>query len=419
MNPLIHSKNATPLILIALLLACLALSPVARAVVPAPDGGYPGQNTAEGQSALLHLAGGTYNTAVGWSSLGFNVTGNYNTAIGAGALLANTADENTATGTGALLSNTTGASNTANGAFALFSNTTGSANTATGWTALNKNTTGSANTATGNSALNNNSTGDSNTAIGLVALLGNSTGSDNTAIGDSALRSNTTGNKNTAIGKYALSDNTTGFNNIAVGYNAGAGVTSAHNRICIGSNNGADVSNSCYIDNIWNQLGGSQAVYVNAEGKLGAQVSSRRFKDEIKPMEQTSEVIYGLKPVSFRYKPEIEPTRPIGFGLIAEDVEKISADLVTRGGDGKVNSVRYDQVNAMLLNEFLKEHKKVEEQQATIAELKSTVAQQQKGFESKLTTQEKQIEALTAGLQKVSAQVELNKPAPQTVKNND
>ena len=166
---------------------------------------------------------------------------------------------------------------------------------------------------------------------------------------------------------------------------------------------GANVSDSCYIGNIWNQPGGSQAVYVNSEGKLGAQVSSRRFKDEIKPMEQTSEVIYGLKPVSFRYKPEIEPTRPVGFGLIAEDVEQISADLVTRGGDGKVNSVRHDAVNAMLLNEFLKEHRKVEQLtkdfQATVAQLKARLDEQ------------------AAQIQKVSAQLEASKPAPQVINN--
>ena len=124
---------------------------------------------------------------------------------------------------------------------------------------------------------------------------------------------------------------------------------------------------------------------MNASGKLRAQVSSRRFKSEIKLMEQTSEVTYGLKQMSFRYKPEIEPTRPVGFGLIAEDVEKLSPDLVTRGGDGKVNSVRHDAVNAMLLNEFLKEHRKVE--------------QLTKNFESKLAEQQKQIARLTAGLQ--------------------
>jgi trimeric autotransporter adhesin len=133
-------------------------------------------------------------------------------------------------------------------------------------------------------------------------------------------------------------------------------------------------------------------VYVNSEGKLGAQVSSRRFKDEIKPMEKASEVIYSLKPVSFRYKAEIEPTRARSFGLIAEEVEKANPDLVVRDKDGKAYSVRYDQVNAMLLNEFLKARRQIDAQQ-------------------------KQIEALTAGLQKVSAQLEARKPAPQVVNN--
>ncbi len=380
MNPMIRLKT-TPSLLIALLLACLALSPRARAVVPAPDGGYPGQNTAEGQSALLRLAGGTYNTAIGWASLGSNVTGNYNTAIGAGALLANTGgqnigNDNTATGAGALLNNTTGNVNTANGTFALSTNTTGSANTATG-----------------DSALSNNTTGSFNTATGDVALQSNNTGSDNTAIGDSALRYNTTGSKNTAVGEYALSDNTTGFNNIAVGYNAGALVTGAHNRICIGSNNGGNVNNSCYIDNIWNQPGGSQAVYVNSEGKLGAQVSSRRFKDEIKPMDKTSEVLLALKPVTFRYKKEIDPARTSQFGLVAEEVEKVNPDLVIRDKEGKPYSVRYDQVNAMLLNEFLKEHKAFLEEHGTVEELK------------------KQVAALTAGLQEVNAQLAAASPS--------
>ena len=170
------------------------------------------------------------------------------------------------------------------------------------------------------------------------------------------------------------------------------------------------MSNSCYIGNIWNQSGGSQAVYVNSEGKLGALVSSRRFKDEIKPVEDDSKVLYGLKPVSFRYKPEIEPTRPLGFGLIAEDVEKVNPDLVTRGADGKANSVRYDAVNAMLLNEFLKEHRKVENLKN---DFQATVAQQQKEIAALTATVKEQ----AAQIQKVSAQLELNKPAPQTVLN--
>ena len=177
----------------------------------------------------------------------------------------------------------------------------------------------------------------------------------------------------------------------------------ANNVICIGAAIAAqNVSNTCYISNIWQQSGGSQAVYVNASGKLGAQVSSRRFKDEIKPMEQASEVIYRLKPVSFRYKHEIEPARPLGFGLIAEDVEKINSDLVARDKEGKPYTVRYDAVNAMLLNEFLKARRQIDVQQ-------------------------KQIDALTASLQKVSAQLaaaspssgelEASKPAPQVVNN--
>ena len=156
----------------------------------------------------------------------------------------------------------------------------------------------------------------------------------------------------------------------------GGNVTTANNVICIGAS-GANVDNSCYIASVWNQPGGSQPVYVNSDGKLGLQVSSRRYKDEIEPIQQASEVIYRLNPVSFRYKPEIESTRPRGFGLIAEDVEQISPDLVTHGNDGQVNAVRYDAVNAMLLNEFLKEHRKIEEQEATISELKADAGTQE------------------------------------------
>jgi hypothetical protein len=153
-------------------------------------------------------------------------------------------------------------------------------------------------------------------------------------------------------------------------------------------------------------------VYVNAAGKLGTIVSSHRFKKEIKPMEQASEALFGLRPVTFRYKKEIDPAGTSQFGLVAEDVEKVNPDLIVRDKKGKPYSVRYDQVNAMLLNEFLKEHKTVQEQGATITELK-------KELQAASARQQKQIEALTAGLQKVSAQLELNKPAPQTVKNAD
>ena len=345
-------------------------------------------NTAIGAGALLSNATGYQNTANGAFALFGNTTGFQNTATGANALFNNTTGSgNVANGINALFSNTTGGINTAIGYQALFSNPTGVSNTATGVNVLFNNTNGSSNTASGDGALFYNTEGNVNTANGVQALNSNTTGNANTANGYQALFHNITGINNTAVGSYALGNNTSGIVNVALGSGAGSGVTTASGVICIGIS-GANVSDSCYIGNIWNQPGGSQAVYVNSEGKLGAQVSSRRFKDEIKPMEQSSQVIYGLKPVSFRYKPEIEPTRPVGFGLIAEDVEKISADLVTRGGDGKVNSVRHDAVNAMLLNEFLKEHRKVEKLEAAVADLATTVKEQ------------------AAHLQRVSAQVD-------------
>jgi hypothetical protein len=355
-------------------------------------------------------------TATGVGALLSNTTGFRNTATGAFALLNNLgAADNTATGNAALYANTTGSGNTATGNFALAANTAGSndtaigngalgnnltdENTAVGAAALANNTTGTTNTAVGFNALANMTTAGDNTAIGHQALV-NSTSFSNTAIGARALSGATTGGGNIAIGVEALSLNTTGETNIAIGFFAGTAVTTASNVISIGTGAAENVSNSCFIGNIWNQPGGSQAVYVNSEGKLGAMVSSRCFKDDIEPMDRASEVIYGLQPVSFRYKAEIEPTRPLSFGLIAEDVEKISPYLVTRDGDGKVNSVRYDQVNAMLLNEFLKEQRKVQK------------------LEAALTQQEERIEALAVGLQKVSAQVETAKPVRQIVVSN-
>jgi trimeric autotransporter adhesin len=256
------------------------------------------------------------------------------------------------------------------------SNTTGHDNTASGANALSSNTEGYSNVAIGSGALASNlgagNTGFQNTAVGDFAMSDNTEGWQNTAVGWQALQSNTTGIVNTAVGHNALGANTTGSQNIGLGEGAGFNVHTASNVICIGTG-GQDVGDSCYINNIWLEPGGSQAVYVNDLGKLGAVVSSRRFKDEIKPMEQTSEVIYQLKPVSFRYKREIESTGPPSFGLIAEDVDTVNPDLVLHDKKGKPYTVRYDAVNAMLLNEFLEEHRKVQEQQATIAQLKKTI----------------------------------------------
>ena len=437
MHALIYLKRATAVFLVVLGFVWFGLLPTAQAVVPPPDGGYPNFTTAEGQNALQNLTTGAANTAVGWFSLFSNAAGSFNTALGAGTLLANTADQNTATGAGALLSNTTGSVNTADGTFALFSNTTGFQNTANGYRALYNNTTGNYNTAFGLGALESNTTADNNTALGINTLLFNTTGTENAACGANALLSNTigyantangfdalydntTGVSNTASGDFALSNNTTGDGNTALGANAGINLTAGSGNVYIGAGmlGVASDSNACYIRSIFFQTSsGGTPVYINSAGKLGTDTSSRRFKEEIKPMGGASEALYALKPVTFRYKKAMDPQGIAQFGLVAEDVEEINPDLVVRDKEGKVYTVRYDAVNAMLLNEFLKEHKKVEEQQATIAELKSTVVQQQKGFESKLTKQEKQIEALSAGLQKVSAQLEASKPAPQVVNN--
>jgi hypothetical protein len=398
------------LIALALALAWLALSPTARAVTPAPDGGYPGNNTAEGEDALFSLTTGTDNTAIGFNALYSNTTGN----------------NNTANGTNALQNNTTGLANTANGGGALQLNTTGIENTATGYQALFSNTIGNNNTANGTNALFSNTIGNNNTANGTNALFSNTIGNNNTANGTNALFSNTIGLANTAYGPNALRSNTIGSSNIALGISAGATLTTGSNNIDIGNLGVAGEANTIRIGKVGTQqatyiagisgvtVAGGVGVIVDINGHLGTVVSSERFKDAIKPMDKASEAILALNPVTFRYKQELDPKGIPQFGLVAEQVEKVNPDLVARDDQGKPYTVRYEAVNAMLLNEFLKEHRKVEEQgrkdqeqEATIAQLKSAAAHQQK-----------QIEALTAGLQKVSALVELSKPAPQMVLNN-
>jgi hypothetical protein len=384
-----NPTNISTAILLAL--GFLALSPIAQAN---PDTALPGFNTADGQKALFSLTTGSANTAVGWFSLFSDTTGGFNTGVGAGTLLFNTADENTAFGAAALLNNTTGSDNTAVGVAALLDNIDGGFNTAMGFDALFSNTGGDFNTAIGDGALDLNTTGASNTAIGGGALQSNTDGDNNTAIGSLALGANT-GSFNTAVGDNTLSNNTTGFNNIALGASAGAGVVTASKVICIGFNQaGQNVDNSCYIGSIFGQPvdpGTATAVAVDASGKLGITVSSRRFKHDIKPMDNASEAILALKPVTFRYKSDAKGTPQ--FGLIAEEVAQVNPDLVVHDKDGEILSVHYDQINAMLLNEFLKEH-------ATVQELKEEIA------------------TLKAGLQKVSAQVEMNKPARRVVRNS-
>jgi Chaperone of endosialidase len=400
MNPLIQLKKATPPFLFVFVLACLAFFPTAEGVVPAPDGGYPGGNTAEGQNALFSLTTGGFNTAVGWFSLFSNVDNSFNTAVGAGTLLANTADGNTATGAGALLSNTTGENNTANGTFALFSNTTGRSNTAIGAGALYNNSLGgNENTANGFQALYSNTGGGGNAANGFQALFNNTTGLVNTANGYRALYSNTSGGDNTADGFEALQNNTTGNGNTALGVGAGSGVTTADNVIAIGAG-GGNVSNSCFIGQIFGATSsGGTAVFINSSGRLGTVVSSRRFKEKIKPMDQASEAIHAFKPVTFRYKKAIDQQGIPQFGLVAEEVEAVNPDLVVRDKEGRPYSVRYDQVNAMLLNEFLKEHRKMQEQESAITQLT-------KGFRATAAQQQKEIQALTATLKEQAEQIQ-------------
>jgi hypothetical protein len=409
MKTTIPSQNSVirSSLFLILLLACFALVRTAEAVSPPPDGGYPGFNTAEGQNALfsLDVNSGFANTAVGWFSLFSNVDGDFNTAIGAGALLSNiTGFHNRPDGVPA------GSQNTAVGAAALLFNTDGGDNTAVGVAALLNNTTGAVNTAVGSAALRENTDGDFNTAVGQGALFNNTSGQQNTAVGFAAMGNNPPGNFNTAVGIIALG-NTTGNGNIALGNQAGLNLTTGDNNIYIG-NSGNDGESSTirigvthaatFIAGIRGVTTGNADainVVIDSAGQLGTMSSSRRFKTEIKPIDKASEAVLALKPVTFHYKSDKTSTPQ--FGLVAEEVAEVNSDLVVRDETGEIYTVRYEAVNAMLLNEFLKAHRKIEEQEAAIA------------------NQQKQIEALASGLQKVSAQLELNKPPPQTVMNNE
>jgi Chaperone of endosialidase len=440
--------------LVPLLLATFWLSARVQAVTPTPDGAYAGANTAEGGSgALFRLTTGTNNTALGSQAL-FSVTsGSQNTATGAQALKANTANGNTADGFQALVKNTIGTNNTAAGWRALFENTIGIGNTATGDSALYSNTTGSSNTVTGAQALFFHTTGDGNTAVGAGALFLNFYGDSNTATGIGAMGLVQTGSSNTAAGANALGgydvlgslggDNNTavgasaligrgdlenntavgaetlplggsgGSNNIAIGYRAGYNLLMGDYNILIGNAgdvatdtfNGhtiriGDVQTRAFIAGIYGTPTGSSTtlpVIVDSNGQLGTAASSERFKKEIKPMNNASESILALKPVTFHYKSDTKDTPQ--FGLIAEDVAAVNPDLVVRDKNGEIYTVRYEAVNAMLLNEFLKEHSTVEKLESMVAELT------------------RRLEEQDSRMQKMSDQLGTSKPAPHRVAN--
>ncbi len=374
MKPLILFKTTIRLVrkpmspvgagfLILLLVVCLGLAPIAQAVGPDTDGTIPGSNNGEGIGVLVSRTTGVWNTGTGFEALNQLTAGN----------------QNTATGLRALTSDTNGGFNTATGVYSLANNISGSDNTANGYAALYRNTA------------------SYDTAVGFGALYHNTTGTLNTANGFQALSNNTTGFSNTANGGGALLNNTTGNNNTALGVGAGASVTTASNVICIGAG-GSNVSDSCFIGNIFNATASSgTAVLINSSGQLGTISSSRRFKKEIKPMDSASEAVLAFRPVTFHYKSDASGTPQ--FGLIAEEVAEVNPDLVVRDETGEIYTVRYDAVNAMLLNEFLKEHRKMQEQQKQI---------------DALTAQLKQQAAL---IQKVSDKVEVNRSTRQVVAN--
>jgi len=371
MNPLTKSKNTTILLLlIPLALACFGLAPQARAACR--EGCLTDQNTVLGDDALFSVTTGFDNTALGFEAL-YSVT---------------TGSANTATGWTALQNNTTGFNNTANGSNSLARNTTGINNTATGEGALFLNTTGSQNTADGVFALGNNIDASQNTATGFEALIFNTSGASNTSVGYNSLLNNTTGSNNIAVGALAGMNLTTGNANIDIG---NVGVAAESRTIRIGT---AGTQRKTFVAGIsGTTVTSGVGVIVGSNGQLGTVVSSERFKDAIKPMEKASEAILALKPVSFRYKHELDPEGVPQFGLVAEDVQKINPDLVARDEQGKPYSVRYEMINAMLLNEFLKEHRKVETLEAKLAKLEAIV-------------------------EKVSAHLELSKSESQTVLKN-
>ncbi len=399
-------------------------------------------NTATGAAALFYNTTGNENTASGTTSLFHNTTGSSNTASGVNALLNNTTgNENTASGVNTLRFNTTGYSNTASGVRALYQNTEGFYNTASGFRSLFSNHTGNYNTASGVNALWANSTGGYNTASGFEALYfnnggyntangvhalySNTNGFSNTASGAGALQNNTTGGNNTAIGDFALISNTIGAFNIALGDYAGAAIITGSHNIDIGHQGEATgESNTIRIGTTGTQIASYMAgiygsvaqdgtpVYVNSAGRLGTGPSSRRFKKDIADMGTASEALLALRPVTFHYKEEFDRQGIPQFGLVAEEVAGICPDLVLRDGKGEIYSVRYEVVNAMLLNEFLKEHRKIQQQEATMTQLTSTVAmqeaaiaQQQKDFQSAVAQQQKETKALVARLDEQASQI--------------
>ena len=354
------------------------------------------RNTNQGVDALHNNTSGSDNSAFGYQSLYSNTIGNQNTAVGSQALFnfAGPADAGT---------------ETAVGFQALYSDVSGNFNQAFGSSSLYSNIDGIRNCAVGNSALQLMTTGDSNTAVGNATMVLSGTVNFNSALGRRALF-RTQGDQNIGLGFFAGSNLNGGNNNIFIANVGPVPIGSESNTIRIGTQIPATATTATeshpmpahtdtYIAGIFGSSTGTPGmpVYVDANGKLGTVPSSTRFKKDVEPMKDASEAIFSLRPVTFHYKPEVTKDATIQFGLVAEEVVKTNPDLVVRNAKGEIHSVRYEAVNAMLLNEFIKEHRQVQEQQKQI---------------DKLTAQLKEQAAL---IQKVSARVELMKTAPRTV----
>ena len=343
-------------------------------------------NTALGASALASNTTGGQNTGIGFSALTSNTTGAQNTASGYSALASNKdGSYNTANGFAALSLNTSGFENTAIGNSALRLNTTGFDNTAIGQDALLMNIDGNGSAAVGVRALRNNTSGYNNIAVGKEALFMNSGGAGNTAAGFQALHGNTTGILNAAFGADALQLNATGNSNIALGSSAGFNVLH-DNNIEIGNGGTSADNNTIRIGDIFIHTsffaGGVRGVttgvadavpvFIDSQGQLGTANSSRRFKEDIIDMGDASSGLLRLRPVTFRYKKAYsDGSKPLDYGLIAEEVAEVYPDLVVRGADGQIETVQYQKLAPMLLNELQKQQETIRSLEQRLASLEA------------------------------------------------
>lgn len=314
---------------------------------------------------------------------GYFITESNSTSTGLGTGASNTGVQNTAVGFNTLQVST-GTGNTATGAYALSGNTIGNNNVAIGASAMLSNAGGSANTAVGGQALLNDF-GDDNTAVGFSALWTNNIGVSNTAVGVSSLYNNGGGSFNVGIGQNALYNMTSGASNIAIGYEAGYQLTTGNNNIYIGSQGAASDGGvirigasgsqaSTYVAGISGVNVTGATVVVNSSGQLGVATSSVRFKEDVEDMGGASDGLMLLRPVTFRYKQPLENgTKPLQYGLVAEEVAKIYPGLAVYDSDGKIISIQFHELPALLLNELQKQHKTIEDLRARIAALESLV----------------------------------------------